>query len=86
MKLKEGFVVHNVAGDQYLVTAGNVDFRGIVRSNPTAAYIIDHLKEDTSIERIVDDMCEKYNADKETIETDVESIIESLRGIGAIEE
>ena len=44
------------------------------------------LKEETTEEKIVDAMCSKYDADRETIAGDVSEIIAKLREIGAIEE
>ena len=46
MKLKEGFITHTLQGQQMMVAAGPAArlFRGVVRSNETAAFIIDCLK------------------------------------------
>jgi len=57
-----------------------------VRSNPTAAFIIDCLKEDTTEEKIVDAMCAKYDASREQISADLAEILVKLRNIGALEE
>lgn len=54
--------------------------------NKTAAFIVECLKKDTTEEQIVEVMYEKYDAPKEVLQKDVESIVEKLRGIGAIEE
>ena len=88
MKLTEGFITHTVDDEQIMVASGGaIDvFHGIVQSNETAAFIIDSLKQETTIENIVDDMCKTYDATKETIEKDVKGVIEQLREIGAIEE
>lgn len=86
MKLKEGFITHKTGGEQILVAAGNVKFAGLVRSNKTAAFIVDSLKSDTTKAAIVEAMVEKYNAPKEVIERDVETIFEKLRSVGALDE
>lgn len=57
-----------------------------MRSNPTAAFIIDCLKEDTTEEKIVDAMCAKYDASREQISADLAEILVKLRNIGALEE
>ena len=44
------------------------------------------LKKDTTKEQIVEAMYEKYDAQKDVLQKDVESIVEKLRGIGALEE
>ena len=86
MKLKSSFVTQTIDDTQFLVPLGNEKFHGIVRSNSTAAFIVDHLKEDTTKEAIIDAMCEQYDAPRETIAADVEKALETLRRVGALEE
>lgn len=85
MRLKDTFITHDSDGEQVLIDV-NSSFAGLVRSNKTAAFIVECLKTDTTEEQIVDDMYEKYDAPKEVLQKDVESIVEKLRGIGALEE
>ena len=86
MKLRDSFITQDVDDVQFLVSVDVNSFNGIVRSNKTAAFIVDCLKEETTEEKIVDAMCSKYDADRETIAGDVSEIIAKLREIGAIEE
>ena len=86
MKLKSDFIIQIIEDTQFLVAVGAESFNGIVRSNPTAAFIVNCLKEDTTAEKIVDAMCAKYDAPRETIAADVEEILDTLRGINALEE
>lgn len=86
MKLKEDFITQDIEGTQFLVSMGAEEFSGIVRSNKTAAFIVDCLKEETTAEAIVEKMAAKYDADRETIAADVAEIINTLRGIHALEE
>ncbi len=86
MKLKPDFITQDIDGTQFLVPLGAEAFHGIVRSNKTAAFIVDCLKEDTTEEKIVDAMCLKYDAPRERIAADAAEIIKTLRGIGALEE
>ena len=84
MKLKSSFVTYTT-GDTQIMVSGS-DFNGMVRSNKTAAAIIDILAVDTTRDGIVDAMLEKYEAPREVIERDVDKILDALRGIGAIDE
>jgi hypothetical protein len=86
MRLTDGFITHEADGEQIMVSAGEAGFSGLVRSNATAAFIVDCLKTDTTKEKIVEKMAAKYDAPKEVIEKDVEQILEKLRGIGAVNE
>ena len=55
MKLKDTFVTQEMDGEQVMVEAGG-GFAGMVRSNQTAAFIIDQLKTETTKEAILDAM------------------------------
>lgn len=86
MKLKEGFITHETDGEQIMVSAGNTKFSGLVRSNRTAAFIVDCLKADTTEDEIISKMLKKYNASKDVISADVKSVLNTLRSISAIDE
>ena len=86
MKLKPDFISQDVDDVRFLVPVGAESFRGIVKSNKTAAFIVDLLAEETTEEAIVDAMCEKYDAPREVLEADVSKVLETLRKIGALEE
>ena len=87
MKLKPGYVTTMIEDTQVMVPTGEAadSFRGIVRSNVTAAFIIDCLKNDTTEAAIVEAMYEQFDADRSVIERDVHRVIEQLRSINAVE-
>ena len=86
MKLKEGFVTHEMGGEQSMVATGSANFAGLIRSNPTPAFIVDCLKEETTREQIIEKMLAKYDATPEVIGTDVDKIVAKLRSIKALDE
>ena len=88
MKLKEGFITHDSDGEHIMVAVNEESdkFHGLVRSNKTAAFIIECLKQESTEEQIVDKVMEKYDAAFDTVKTDVHRIIETLRSIQAIHE
>lgn len=85
MKLKKEFITHTSGDEQLMISAGG-SFNGMVRSNKTAAFIIDLLKEETTRESIIATMLDTYDAPEEVISADVDKVIASLRSIGAIDE
>ena len=85
MKLKKSFITHLSGDDQVLVDTTS-SFSGLIRSNKTAAFIVDCLKEDTTKEHIIDLMVSKYDASREVIEKDVSVILDTLRRVGALDE
>lgn len=86
MKLKDDFITQDIDDTQFLVPVGAEAFSGIVRSNKTAAFIVNCLKEETTETAIVDAMCARYDAPRKTIAADVAVILNKLRSINAIEE
>lgn len=85
MKLKDTFITHTTNNEQILVdTSGK--FSGIVRNNKTAAFIVDCLKEETSVEKIIDKIIEEYDAPLEDIKEGVNNVLNTLRKIGALDE
>lgn len=85
MKLKETFITHTTNNEQILVDASG-KFSGIVRNNKTAAFIVDCLKEETSIEEIINKMSEEYDAPVEDIKEGVDNVLNTLRKVGALDE
>ncbi len=86
MKLKSNFITQTIDDIQFLVPVGAEAFSGIVRSNSTAAFIVDCLKQETTQAAIVDAMTAKYDAPRQEIAGDVANIIDTLRKINALEE
>ena len=86
MRLKPDFITQDIDGTQFLVPIGGSTINGLARSNRTAAFIVDQLKQETTPEAIVDAMCAKYDADRATIAADVHEILGKLRILGALEE
>ena len=85
MKLKENFITQEMDGEQIMVAAGG-GFAGMVRSNATAAFIVDCLKTGTTKEAILDAMEKKYDAPRKVMADDVDIVITNLRKIGALDE
>ena len=85
MKLKENFITQEMDGEQIMVAAGG-GFAGMVRSNATAAFIVDCLKTGTTKEAILDAMEKKYDAPRKVMSADVDMVIGNLRKVGALDE
>lgn len=86
MKLNPKFLTHETKGEHITVSTTGTKFNGLIRSNPTAAFIVESLKNDTTESAVVDKILAKYDVDRSTVEHDVENIIGKLRSIGAVEE
>ena len=85
MKLKDTYITHDSDGEQILLDTSS-SFAGLIRSNKTAAFIVECLKEETTEEKIVEAMFEKYDAPKDVLAKDVSDVIGKLRKVGALDE
>lgn len=88
MRLKEGFILHEVGEEHMAVATGEAAkaFNGIIRNNETAAYIFELLQKETTEEEIVAAMCQRYDADESVIAADVARIIVKVREAGLLNE
>ena len=88
MKLKENFVTQTIGNEQMMIPVGEAAnlFHGIVKSNGTAAFMVNQLKESTSEKEIVEAVLNEYDVAKEVATRDVRNILNKLRSIGALEE
>ena len=87
MKLNTDFLTHITKGEHYMISTAKAKFCGIVKSNDTAAYIIECLKTDTTEEEIVNKLLEDYQVSSiDIVRHDVANTIDKLRSLGAIVE
>lgn len=86
MKLNENFIRHQVDGEALIVPTGNAGFHGLIQGNKTLSAIAECLLQDTTEEKIVDALCERFDGDREDIAADVHEAVGRLRAIGAIDE
>lgn len=86
MKLKYSFETMELDDHFIAVPVGDnaQEFKGVIRSNESGAAILDMLKEETTIDSVVDLLSRKYGDDL-NIESYVNEAIEYLRSEGVIE-
>lgn len=87
MKLKSGFVLREVAGENVVVATGRAGegFHGMISLNDTGKEIWLGLEEGLSEAQIRERLMQKYEVDSETAERDVEELVEQIRGAGFLE-
>ena len=88
MKLRTGFITHEINGTQMMVAAGPAAsrFHGLVRSNETAAFIIDCLKRDTDRDQILEKVLQTYDVSEDKARADIDKVLQALETIGALEQ
>lgn len=85
MKLKDIFVIEAIDDKQIMVSLDSTVLDGLIRSNETAAFIVDHLKEETTEEQIAKALTEAYVVSEEEALKHVKRIVKVLVTAGAIE-
>jgi hypothetical protein len=81
MKIKEGFILRNVAGSNVVVPIGQatINFNGMMSLNDTGAFLFEKMIAGTSKEELISDLTNTYDIDNETATKDVEDFIEKVK-------
>ena len=87
MRLKNGIVTNSIDGESFAIATGDAakEFNGLIKNNPTAAFIFELLKTEQTEDSIVDAMLEKYEVDEPTVRADVKELIDLLKSKNLIE-
>lgn len=87
MKVKDGFMLHEVAGSFVAVPLGKaqVDFGGMLTLTPVGAFLWKKLEADTDEDALTQAVLAEYEVDEETARRDVHAFLEKLRAHGLLE-
>ena len=80
MKIKEGFLLKEIAGSYVVVPVGEklVDFQMMVTLNETGAFLWEKLANDITEEELVAALLGEYDVDEQTAKKDVSEFIKKL--------
>ncbi len=86
MKIKEGFVLRQVAGQWMAVPIGRMTekVRGVIALNDTAADIWKILQEDHTEQEVTDILRQNYDPDDGELEESVKEFIRTLETSGIL--
>lgn len=81
MKVKEGFLLRQVAGNYVIVPVGaqTVDFRCIITLNEVGAFLWEKLTEERTVADLVEAVLGEYDVTADIATADVERFVASLR-------
>ena len=88
MKIKDGFVLEEVAGSFIAVALGKEaqNFNGFVKMNSTGAFLWNLLaKESQTEDSLVSALLESYEVDEKTARADVKALLSKLIGASIVE-
>ena len=86
MKLSSKYITYITQEESLMVASDTRVFSGLVRGNTSAGFILECLKQETTLDEIADRMAEKYDAPRDQLYLDAENIVNQLRSIHAIED
>ena len=86
MKIKEGYLLRDIAGNQVVVPVGKVDFDGMIKLNETGALLWSKLLRETTPDHLIEELLKEYDVEASVAEKDVEAFLSKLRGAGLLDE
>lgn len=86
MKIKEGYILRQVAGNSIVIAVGEeaLNFNGIITINGAGAFLWEKLSSETTKEELVSAMLAEYDIDEETAKKDITEFLEKLNGAGLL--
>ena len=86
MKLKDGFILREIAGETVVVPSGaELDINLMITLNETATYLWKRLESDSSVEALVKALLEEYDVDSVTAHKAVADFVGELNAHGFLE-
>lgn len=89
MKIKKGFVLRQVCGENVIVGEGlgAVNFGKLLALNETAAWLWGQAQDlsDFTIDQLVEKLCDEYEVTTEEAKADVTAIVNEWQQVGVIE-
>lgn len=86
MKIKSGFILREVAGENVLIFLSPELKNKVITLNNSGALLFNLISEGKNEKELVDALLEEYDTDEATASSDVKKFIETLSSIGALED
>lgn len=86
MKIKQGFMLREVAGSFVVVNiSGELSFNGMITLNDTGAFIWKKLEQGISQQDIAASLAAEYDVEPEIADRDVDIFLKKMAGAGILE-
>lgn len=88
MKIKDGFIVREVAGSYIAMPVGEraEELNGVVELTQGGAVLWEKLSAETTVDELVEVLLAKFDVDEETARRDTLAFVEGLRKNNLLEE
>lgn len=86
MKIKDGFILREVAGNYIVVAVGErvKDFNGVINLNETGAFLWKLLEKEMDTAGLKSALLEEYDVEEAVAERDVNTFVNKLTEAGLI--
>lgn len=86
MKIKEGYLLREVAGSFIVVPiGGDMDFSGVITLNSVGAFLWENMEKDTTKEELLSAVLKEYDVDEATAKRDIDEFTDKLKGADLVE-
>lgn len=87
MKIKQGYILREVAGNYIVVAVGEAvkNFNGIINLNETGAFLWKHLQDGATEEQLKKAMLEEYDVQEDVAQNDIKAFIDKLNEKGLLD-
>ncbi|MCR5704588.1 MAG: PqqD family protein [Eubacterium sp.] len=81
MKIKDSFVLRNIAGNYVVVPIGkeNIDFNGMMSLNETGAFLFEKLQKGIEEDALVQALTDTYEVSEEQAQQDIRIFIQKAQ-------
>lgn len=88
MKIKEGYLIREIAGCNIVVPVGErvIEFKGIMTLNDTGSFIWRCILSDITYDQLLSEILDEYEIDEETARADLDEFLGCARESGVLEE
>ncbi len=88
MKIKDNYILREVAGENLVVPLGEagINFNSVITVNETGKFLWEQLSGDITQEQLTAALLNEYDVDEITAARDVESFVKSLKDNGILED
>lgn len=79
MKIKEGFILREVAGDSIVMPSSEMNINAMITLNETGAFLWKLLESETTEEELTAAIMKQYTVEEEIAKTAVHNFVEKLK-------
>ena len=87
MKIKQGFMLREVAGNFVVVAVGEASkkFNGVINLNESGAFLWKQLTSETTMDKLLEALLNEYKVSEEVAKNDIEKFVNKLKEADILE-